>query len=76
LDPRVTALARSISNCTVNYRAVLSSERALKIINSLPSKGNSKEKEKLVEGPRWAPDWSTDCRSYINFNFNFNFNFS
>jgi hypothetical protein len=27
--PRVTALARPRSNCTVNYRPVLSSERAL-----------------------------------------------
>jgi hypothetical protein len=29
------------------------------------------EKEKLVTGPKWAPDtktdWRTDCRSYINF---------
>jgi hypothetical protein len=30
-DPRVTALARLRSNCTVNYRPVLSSERALHI---------------------------------------------
>jgi hypothetical protein len=28
-DPRVTALARPRSNCTVNYRPVISSERAL-----------------------------------------------
>jgi hypothetical protein len=28
-DPRVTALARPRSNCTVNYRPVLSSEREL-----------------------------------------------
>jgi hypothetical protein len=28
-DPRVTALARPRSNSTVNYRPVLSSERAL-----------------------------------------------
>jgi hypothetical protein len=28
-DPRVTALAKPRSNCTVNYRLVLSSERAL-----------------------------------------------
>jgi hypothetical protein len=38
------------------------------------SEGNFKEKEKLVKGPRWAPDtetdWPTDCRSQINFNFN------
>jgi hypothetical protein len=39
------------------------------------SKGNFKEKEKSVTGPRWAPDtktdWPTYCRSQINFNFNF-----
>jgi hypothetical protein len=39
------------------------------------SEGNFKEKEKLVAGPRWAPDtktdWPTDCRSQINCNFNF-----
>jgi hypothetical protein len=38
------------------------------------SEGNFKEKEKLVKGPRWAPDtktdWPTDFRSQINFNFN------
>jgi hypothetical protein len=38
------------------------------------SEGNFKEKGKLVEGPRWAPDtktdWLTDCRSQINFIFN------
>jgi hypothetical protein len=28
-NPRVTALVRPRSNCTVNYRPVLSSERAL-----------------------------------------------
>jgi hypothetical protein len=39
------------------------------------SEGNFNEKEKLVKGPRLAPDtktdWPTDCRSQINFNFNF-----
>jgi hypothetical protein len=34
-DPRMTALARPRSNCTVNYRPVLSSERALQ--NNKPS---------------------------------------
>jgi hypothetical protein len=38
-----------------------------KIINPQLSEGNLKEKEKLVVGPRWAPDtktdWPTDCRS-------------
>jgi hypothetical protein len=41
------------------------------------SKENINEKEKLVVGPRWAPDtktdWPTDCGSKFNFNFNFNF---
>jgi hypothetical protein len=53
---------------TVNYRPVLSSERALQ--NNKPAtvyKENVKEKEKLVAGPRWVPDtktdWPTDCRS-------------
>jgi hypothetical protein len=27
------------------------------------SEGNFEEKEKLVAGPRWAPDTKTDCRS-------------
>jgi hypothetical protein len=44
-----------------------------KITNPQLSKRNFKEKEKLVVGPRWAPDtktdWPTDCRSQINFNF-------
>jgi hypothetical protein len=38
-----------------------------KIINTQLSEGSFKEKEKLVTGPRWAPDtktdWPTDCRS-------------
>jgi hypothetical protein len=38
-----------------------------KITNPQLSKGNFKEKEKLVTGPSWAPDtrtdWLTDCRS-------------
>jgi hypothetical protein len=38
-----------------------------KITNPQMSKENVKEKEKLVAGPRWAPDtktdWPTDCRS-------------
>jgi hypothetical protein len=56
-----TALARPRSNCTVNYRAVLSSQRGFyKITNPQMSEGNFKEKEKLVTGPRWAPDIKTD----------------
>jgi hypothetical protein len=41
-------------------------EGATKITNTQLSEGNFKEKEKLVTGPRWAPDtktdWPTDCR--------------
>jgi hypothetical protein len=52
---------------TVNYRPVLSSERALQSNKPATSKENFKEKEKLVAGPRWVPDtktdWPTDCRS-------------
>jgi hypothetical protein len=52
---------------TVNYRPVLSSERALQITNPQLPKENFKEKEKLVAGPRWVPDtktdWPIDCRS-------------
>jgi hypothetical protein len=48
----VTALARPRSNCTVNYRPVLLSERGYKITNTQMSKGNLKEKEKMVKGPQ------------------------
>jgi hypothetical protein len=75
----LAALAKPRSNSTVNYRPVLSSERALQNNNTQISEGNFKEKEKLVKGPRWAPgtkaDCPTDCRSQINFNFNFNFSY-
>jgi hypothetical protein len=64
----------SKSKYTVNYRPVLSSERALQNNNTQMYEGTFKEKEKLVKGPRWAPDtktdWPTDCRSQINFSFN------
>jgi hypothetical protein len=33
------------------------------ITNPQLSEENLKEKVKLVAGPRWAPDWPTDCRS-------------
>jgi hypothetical protein len=60
----VTALARPRSNCTVNYRHILSSERALQNNKPALSNGNFKKKEKLVAGPRWVPatkiDWPTD----------------
>jgi hypothetical protein len=63
LRPRSDALARPRSNRTVNYRPVFLSERILQ--NNKPA--NFKEKEKLVAGPRQAPDtktdWPTDCRS-------------
>jgi hypothetical protein len=55
---------------TVNYRSILSTERALQKRNSQLSKENFKEKKKLVTGLRWGPDtktdWPTDCRSYYN----------
>jgi hypothetical protein len=57
---RVTALGRPRSNCTVNYRPVLSSERALQITMPQLSEGNFKKKEKWVAGSRWAPDTKTD----------------
>jgi hypothetical protein len=65
---RVTALARPRSDLTLNYRPVLSSERALQNNNAAAVyTGNFMAKEKLVTGPRWAPDtgtdWQTDCRS-------------
>jgi hypothetical protein len=41
-------------------------EGATKITRPQLSERNFKEKEKLVLGPRWAPDtktvWPTDCR--------------
>jgi hypothetical protein len=64
MDPRVTALARPRSNCIVNYRAVLSSERAHHI--KKPAIVRQKTKN-LGMGSRWEPgtktDWPTDCRS-------------
>jgi hypothetical protein len=52
---------------TVNYRPVLSSERALQNPKPASVKKNFKEKEKLVAGPRWVldtkTDWPSDCRS-------------
>jgi hypothetical protein len=47
--------------------ALLLREGVTKITNQQLSEGNFMEKEKLVAGPRWAPDtkggWPTDCRS-------------
>jgi hypothetical protein len=53
---------------TVNYRPVLSSERAYKITNPQLSKENFKEKEKLVAGPRWVPDTKMDWRLTVGRN--------
>jgi hypothetical protein len=43
------------------------------ITNSNCLQENLKEKEKLVAGPRWAPDaktnWRTDCWSKCDFDF-------
>jgi hypothetical protein len=45
----------------VNYRPVLSSERALQNYKKTQlSEENFKENVKLVAGPRWAPDTKTD----------------
>jgi hypothetical protein len=60
-DPRVTALARPRSNSTVNITDPSSRQRGrYKIIKPQLSKGNFKEKEKLVAGPKWVPDNKTD----------------
>jgi hypothetical protein len=66
LWPKTDCLARPRSNCTVNYRSVLLSERVLQ--NNKPATVlKNKEKEISVTSPRWAPDtktdWPTDCRS-------------
>jgi hypothetical protein len=64
-DPIVTALARTSSNSKLQTRPLLRGR--FKITNSNCLKENLEEKEKLVAGPRWAPDtmsdWLTDCRS-------------
>jgi hypothetical protein len=62
--------AHTIANCwlseAVKHFRPLTRGR-YKITNTQLSEGNFKEKEKLVTGPRWAPDtgsdWPTDCRS-------------
>jgi hypothetical protein len=61
-----TALARP--EATVNYRSVLSSEKALQ--NNKAATVQRKfqwEKKKSAAGPRWVPDtktdWPTDYRS-------------
>jgi hypothetical protein len=48
---------------TVNYRPILSSERALqnnKLTNPKLFKENFKEKGKLAAGPSWVPETKTD----------------
>jgi hypothetical protein len=58
----------------VNYRRVLSSERAPDVKKTVTVR---QKKNILVIGSRWEPDtkrdWRTDRRSQLNFNFNFNF---
>jgi hypothetical protein len=77
-------LSRNVNSLSAYYTAVYtriykyitdpsSPQRGrYKITKPQLSKGNFKEKEKLIKGPRWAPDtktdWPSDCRSYINFN--------
>jgi hypothetical protein len=60
---------------TVNYRPVLSSEKALQYIEPQLFKAHFKEKYKLVAGSRWVPDtktdWPTDCQSKCDFDFGF-----
>jgi hypothetical protein len=67
LRPKSHCSGKVEKQFTVNYRPVLSSERALQITNPQLSEGNFKKKEKLVAGPRWATDnktdWPTDSRS-------------
>jgi hypothetical protein len=63
----VTVLARSRSNCRVNYRPVLSSEGEYTITKPQMSEGNLKEEENFVVGLGGAPstrmDRPTDCRT-------------
>jgi hypothetical protein len=58
----VTALARPRSNCTVIYRSVLSSERALQNNKHAAVWRKFRGEKKLVTGPRWVPDTKTDGR--------------
>jgi hypothetical protein len=58
-DPSGTALARISSNSKLQTRTLVR-EEATKITNRNCLKENLKEKEKLVAGPRWAPDTRTD----------------
>jgi hypothetical protein len=64
-DSSGTALVRTAA--AVNYRPVLSSERALQNNKPQLPKEHLKEKEKLVAGPKWAldtkADWPTVCRT-------------
>jgi hypothetical protein len=62
-DPSGTALARTSSNSKLQTRPLVRESAT----NSNCLKENLKEKEKLVVGPKWAPDTKTDlpadCRS-------------
>jgi hypothetical protein len=71
---RVIVLARPRSNCTVNYRPVLSSERALQ--NNKPATVGRKfqGERKIGRGSQkgaWHQDRLADWLSVVNFNFNF-----
>jgi hypothetical protein len=61
LEFRGTALARTSSNSKLQTRPLVR-EGATKITNPQLSKGNFKEKEKLVAGP-WNTDWPTLSQS-------------
>jgi hypothetical protein len=54
--PNGTTLARTSSNNKLQTRQ----RGRYKITNPQLSKENHKEKEKLIAGPRWAPDTKTD----------------
>jgi hypothetical protein len=61
---------RPKSDCSGKAHDQLYSQRGrYKITKPQLSKENLREKEKLVAGPRWAPDtrtdWPTDCRSKL-----------
>jgi hypothetical protein len=68
-DPRVTALARPRSNCAVNYRHVLSSERALQ--NNKPATvwRKFRGERKIGHGSQmgaWHQDRLADWLSVVN----------
>jgi hypothetical protein len=55
-----------VSDCTVNYRPVFSSEKPSKEEKSNCQTKKEEQDKNLVKGPKGRPDtqthWSTDCR--------------